>query len=195
MEFNLTGIRYRDYAIDSAEGSSNSSDDVLGLDRFILRRQENELNVHGRYILPAEVSKFASQPAEIDVTLNAANVGDFWVADSPTKVSGPLQLQAQIQWKQEIANGQMSLSGTNLVMRDLVFRQVSTQCAISNSVIYLNDFSATLNDTDFVTATGTLNLRRPHNYSGKISANVANLATLQPLLRASGNQNALGRCS
>ena len=191
MEFNLTGIRYRDYAIDSAEGSSNSSDDVLGLDRFILRRRENELNVHGRYILPAEVSMFASQPADIDVTLSAANVGDFWVADSPTKVSGPLQLQAQIQWKQEIANGQISLSGTNLVMRDLVFRQVSTQCAISNSVIYLNDVRATLNDTDFVTATGTLNLRRPHNYSGKVSANMANLATLQPLLRASGTQNAL----
>jgi hypothetical protein len=191
MEFNLTGIRYRDYAIDSAEGSSNSSDDVLGLDRFILRRRENELDVHGRYILPAEVSTFASQPADVDVTLNAANVGDFWVADSPTKVSGPLQLQTQIQWKQEIANGQISFSGTNLVMRDLMFRQVSTQCAISNSVIYLNDFRATLNDTDFVTAAGTLNLRGPHNYSGKVSANVENLATFQPLLRASGNQNAL----
>jgi len=191
MEFNLTGIRYRDYVIDSAEGSSNSSDDVLGLDWFILRRRENELNVHGRYILPAEVSTFASQPADVDVTLNAANIGDFWVADSPTEMSGPLRLQAQVQWKQEIANGQISLSGTNLVMRDLVFRQVSTQCAISNSVTYLNDFRATLNDTDFVTATGTLNLRRPHNYSGKVSANVANLATLQPLLRASGNQNAL----
>jgi hypothetical protein len=191
MEFNLTGIRYRDYVIDSAEGSSNSSDDVLGLDRFILRRRENELNVHGRYILPAEVSTFASQPADVDLTLNAANVGDFWVADSPTKVSGPLQLQAQVQWKQEIANGQISLSGTNLVMRDLVFRQVSTQCAISNSVIYLNDFRATLSDTDFVTATGTFNLQPPHHYSGKASANVLNLAVFEPLLRVFGNQSPL----
>jgi autotransporter translocation and assembly factor TamB len=76
-------------------------------------------------------------------------------------------------------------------MGDLVFRQVSTQCAISNSVIYVNDFSASLNDTDFVNATGSLNLRRPHRYSGKISANVANLSTFQPLLRAAGNQNQL----
>ena len=191
MEFTLTGIRYRDYIVDSAEGSLNSSDDILGLDRFSLRRKQNELNIHGRYLLPAEVGKFSSQPAEAEVVLNAPDVGDFWVADSPSRLSGPLQSQAQIQWKQEIANGQISLSGTNLVMRDLVFRQVSTQCAISNSVIYLNDFRATLNDTDFVTATGTLNLRHPHNYSGKVSANVANLATFQPLLRASGNQNAL----
>jgi len=191
MDFDLTGIRYRDYVVDSAEGSLNSSDDVLGLDRLNLRRTQNELNVHGRYLLPAEVGKFSSQPAQVDIALNAPEAGDFWIAESPNRLSGPLQLAAQIQWKQETANGQMWLAGTNLRMRDLVFRQLSSQCSISNNVIYLNDFSATLNDTDFVSATGTLNLQRPYHYSGKVSANLANLATLQPLLRASGNQNAL----
>src|SRR6266700_6864382 len=191
MDFDLTGIRYRDYIVDSAQGSLNSSDDVLGLDRLNVRRKQNELNIRGRYMLPAEVGKFAAQPAELDVTLNAPQMGDFWIADSPNRLNGPLQSQAQIQWKQETANGQMWITGANLRMRDLVFQQVNTQCSISNSVIYINDFSASLNDTDFVNATGTLNLRRPHRYSGKISANVANLSTLQPLLRASGNQNDL----
>jgi hypothetical protein len=191
MEFNLTGIRYRDYIFDLAEGSLNSSDEVLGLDRLNLRRNQNELNVRGRYQLPAEVGKFSAQPVEMDVVLNAPEAGDFWVADSPSRVNGPLQLQAQLQWKQEIANGQIWLAGTNLRMRDLVFRQVSTQCSISNNVVYVNDLSATLNDTDYVIANGTLNLRRPRQYNGKISANVTNLSTLQPLLRASGNQNDL----
>ena len=191
MNFDLTGIRYRDYIVDSAEGSLNSSDDVLGLDRLNVRRKQNELNVHGRYLLPAEVGKFSSQPADVDVSLNAPEAADFWVANSPDRLSGPLQLGAQIQWKQEIASGQMWLTGANLKLRDLVFRQVSAQCSIANNVIYLNDVSALLNNTDFVNATGTLNLRRPHRYSGKISANVANLSTLQPLLRASGNQNDL----
>jgi autotransporter translocation and assembly factor TamB len=191
MEFNLAGIRYRDYIVDSAEGSLNSSDDILGLDRLNLRRKQNELNVHGRYVLPAEVSKFASQPAQVDIAVNAPEAGDFWIVDSPNRLNGPLQLAAQIQWKQETANGQMWIAGTNLRMRDLVFRQLSSQCSISNNVIYLNDFTATLNDTDFVNATATVNLRRPYHYSGKVSANVANLATLQPLLRASDNENAL----
>jgi hypothetical protein len=191
MNFDLAGIRYRDYIVDSAEGSLNSSDDILGLDRLNLRRNQNELNIRGRYLLPAEVSKFSSQPAEAKVALNAPDAGDFWVAESPSRLSGPLQSQAQILWKQETANGAMWLYGSNLRMRDLVLRQVSTQCAISNNVVYLNDLSATLNDTDFVNATGTMNLRRPYHYSGKISANVANLSTLQPLLRASGNQNVL----
>src|SRR5438445_8240896 len=76
-------------------------------------------------------------------------------------------------------------------MRDLVFRQLNTQCSISNNMIYLNDCSATLNDTDFFNATGTLNLLRPYHYNGKVSARVANLSTLQPLLRASGNESQL----
>jgi hypothetical protein len=191
MDFDLTGIRYRDYIVDSVEGSLNGSDDTLGLDRLNLRRNQNELNVRGHYLLPAEVAKFLSQPADVDVALNAPETGDFWIADSSNRVSGPLQLGAQIQWKKETVNGQMWVFGSNLRMRDLVFRQLSTQCSISNNVIYLNDLSAALNDTDYVNATGRLDLHRPHRYSGKVSANVANLSTLQPLLRASGNQNEL----
>ena len=191
MNFDLTGIRYCDYIVDSAEGTLNSSDDTLGLDRLDLRRKQNEVNVRGRYLLPAEVSKFSSQPAEVEVALNAPEAGDFWVADSPSRVSGPLQSQAQIEWKQEVASGQLWLAGSNLRMRDLVFRQINAQCSISNSVVYVNDFSATLNNTDYVNATGTFNLHSPQQYSGKASANVLNLAVFEPLLRAFGNQSQL----
>jgi TamB, inner membrane protein subunit of TAM complex len=191
MNFDLTGIRYCDYIVDSVEGSLNSSDEVLGLDRLELRRKQNELNVRGRYLLPAEVGKFSSQPAEAEVVLNAPDAGDFWVADSPSRVSGPLQSQGQIEWKQEVASGQLWLAGSNLRMRDLVFRQISAQCSISNSVVYVNDFGATLNDTDYVNATGTFNLQPPQHYSGKASASVSNLAVFEPLLRVFGNQSQL----
>ena len=123
MEFDLAGIRYRDHIIDSVQGSLNGSDDILGLDRLSLRRNQNELNVRGRYKLPEEVGKAPSQPADLDVALNAPELGDFWVADSPNKLSGPLQMTAQIEWRQQTANGQVSISGSNLKMRDLVFRR------------------------------------------------------------------------
>jgi autotransporter translocation and assembly factor TamB len=191
MEFNLAGIHYRDHIIDSIEGSLNGSDDVLGLDRLNLRRNQNELNVRGRYKLPEEVGKASWQPADLDFKLNAPELGDFWVADSPNRLSGPLQMAAQIEWRQQTGNGQISISGSNLKMRDLVFRELSTQCSISNNVVYLNDCRASLNDSDFVNATGRLNLRRPYRYNGKLSARVANLSTLRPLLRTFGNQNEL----
>jgi hypothetical protein len=58
-------------------------------------------------------------------------------------------------------------------------------------VVYVTDCSASLNDTDFFNATGALNLRQPYHYNGKISASVADLSMLQPLLRTFGNQNQL----
>jgi hypothetical protein len=189
MEFKLGDIRYRDYLVDSVEGSLNGSEDVLGLDRLILRRNKNELSVRGRYRLPAEVGKAPSQPAGLNIALNAPEAGDFWVADSPNKISGPLQMAAQLEWKQQTASGQVSFSGSNLKCRGLALPEVNTQCSIVNSVVYLNDCRAILNDTDFFNATGTLNLRWPYHYNGKVSGRVANLSTLQPLLRASGNEN------
>jgi autotransporter translocation and assembly factor TamB len=191
MELDLAGIHYRDYIVDSIEGSVNGSDDILGLDRLSLRRNQNEVNVRGRYKLPAEVGKASSQPAELNVVLNAPEAGDFWVAGSPNRLSGPLQMTAQIEWRQQTANGQVSISGSNLKMRDLVFHDLNTQCSISDSIVSLNDCRASLNDSDFFNATGTLNLRQPHHYNGKISASIANLSTLEPLLRTFGNQNQL----
>jgi autotransporter translocation and assembly factor TamB len=191
MEFHLAGIRYRDHIIDSVEGSLNGSNDILGLDRLNLRRNQNELNVRGRYKLPEEVGKAPSQPADVDVVLNAPEIGDFWVPDSPNRLSGPVQMAAQIEWRHQTANGQVSISGSNLKMRDLVFTQLNTQCSISNNVVYLNDCRASLNDSDFFYATGRLNLREPYHYNGKVSASVANLSTVQPLLRTFGNQNQL----
>jgi autotransporter translocation and assembly factor TamB len=191
MEIGLTNIHYREYVVDSVSGSLNGLDDLLGLDRVSLRRNQNELNVRGRYQLPADPGKASSQPVELEVALNAPEAGDFWASDSPNRVSGPLQMTAQIEWKQEVANGQVAISGSNLRIRDLVFRQLSTQCSVSNNVIYLKDCSAILNDSDFINATGSLNLRQPYHYNGKVSARVADLSTLQPVLRVSGNQHQL----
>ena len=87
-------------------------------------------------------------------------------------------MTAHVERKQGIIDGQMSLSGSNLKMRDLVVQRVSAQSSIANNVIHLNGCSATLNNTDFFNATGTFGLQPPHHYNGKISASVVNLAVV-----------------
>ena len=76
-------------------------------------------------------------------------------------------------------------------MRDLVVQQLSAQSSIANNVIHLNECSATLNNTDYVDANGTFDLQPPQHYNGKASASVLNLAVLEPVLRAFGNQSQL----
>ena len=191
MEFTLTGIRYRDYIVDSVNGSMNGSDDIVGFDGVTLRRTQNELSVRGRYQLPENIGNASSQPVQLDIALNAPEIGDFWVANSPNKISGPLQMTGHLERKQGIVDGQVSLSGSNLKMRDLIVQRLSAQSSIANNVIHLNECSATLNNTDYLNATGTFNLQPPQHYNGKASASVSNLAVFEPLLRAFGNQSQL----
>jgi hypothetical protein len=188
---NMASLRFRDYAIDSVNGSLASSNDSLKIEKLDVRRKENELTLRGRFRLPENAGKLTAPTGEIEFTLNAPAVGDLWVSDSPDKWTGPLQGNGQIYCKDGIANGAWSISASNLQTRNLVLQQVSSQCAIASNVVYLNDFSARLTSQDFISANGTLDLHAPYRYSGKFSTNLSDLSKLQPLLRELGDQNEL----
>ena len=191
VDLKISNVRYRDYAIDSVEGSLRGADDMLKLERLNLRRNQNDLSVRGRYRLPEELRLAASQSTQVDLSWNATELGDYWISDSPDKITGPLHVAAQIERKQGVSNGQITIFGSNLKMRDLLFKQLSSQCSISSNVIYVNDFTASLNERDFIYANGLVDLRAPHRYRGKLSASVSDLSTLEPLLTAYGNERKL----
>jgi TamB, inner membrane protein subunit of TAM complex len=192
ISVNGSDIRYHDYVFDSLEGSLTGTDDLLNIDRWVGRRKQNELNVRGQYRLPEDVSKFSLRPEQIVVTLNATELGDYWISDLRDKISGPLQIEGQVEWKDGIGNGQLSIYGANVRVHDLTFKQLSAQVSVVRNVVYVNDFTASLNESDFVSANGIVDLSEPHHYSGKIAAKVDDLSVLEPLLRAVGNENQLG---
>src|SRR6266446_3541137 len=188
---NISNLKLRDYEADAVEGSLRSTDNLVTFEHLLVRRKQNQFAVRGEYRLPEDLRDAMMQPAKIDMSLNAIELGDYWKPDSPYRITGPLQIHGQVEWNNGVGNGQVSIYGSNLRVRGLVFKQLSSQSSISNNVIYLNDLTASLNERDFVSGHGSFNLRAPYHYSGKISANVSNLSTVQPLLRAFGNQNDL----
>jgi TamB, inner membrane protein subunit of TAM complex len=188
---SASNIHLRDYLADSIEGSFHSKDDFVTFERLLIKRKENEFSVNGEYRLPKQFKDLDQQPGKIDISLNAAELADCWMPNSADKISGPLQGSGQFEWKNGVGNGQFSIYGANLRLRDLVFAQLNGQCQIWNNVVYLNDLSAKLNDQDFVSANGIVDLGGTHHYGGQILANVSDLSKLKPLLRTFGNQNEL----
>jgi hypothetical protein len=192
VALDVSKIRFRDYLIDSLGGIVNAVNDNLTIERLDISRKENKLAITGRYNLPEDLRKLMSQPAQLNVSLNANELGDYWAAaESPDKVSGPLQVTGQLESKASLLNGQLSIFGAGIKTRDLIFKQLSAQCTVANNTIYLNDLTASLNEQDFVSANGIVDLRAPYHYVGKLSANVTDLSRLRPMLRASGNENEL----
>jgi autotransporter translocation and assembly factor TamB len=191
-KLSASNLRFRDYVADSVGGSLHNKNDVVTFDRLIVKRKQNEFALSGEYRLPKEFTKAADQPARIDISLSVPQLADYWLADSPDKITGPLNADGRIEWKDGIANGQFSVFGANLRLRDLVFIQLNGQCEIWNNVVYLNDVSAKLNQQDFISGNAIVDLRGSHRYSGKLRGNISDLSKLRPLLRTFGNQNELG---
>ena len=189
--FAISNLRFRDYAADSMEGSFHGKNNLVTFDRLVVKRKQNEFAISGDYRLPKDLSKLGNQPARIDITLNAPQLADYWIKDSPDKISGPLQTRGQIEWKDGIASGWLSVFGSNLRMRDLVFPQISAECQIWNDIAYFKHVGAKLNEQDFVSGNGSVDLRPRHHYIGEFQANISDLSKLRPLLRTFGNQNDL----
>jgi hypothetical protein len=169
----------------SGEGAS------VKLDRMVAVRKENSITVAGEYLLPDDFAHAPTQPANFTISLGAIELGDYWPEDSPNRITGPLQLSGEVTVRDGIANGHASIYGSNLKFRNLVVPQVSGQASVSKNVVYLNDFTANLNERDYITGNGVFSLEKPHHYSGKIFASVADLARLKPVLAAAGNNNEL----
>jgi autotransporter translocation and assembly factor TamB len=177
---------------DSATADITSDGPNVTVERFAAVRKENTMTASGHYRLPDDLAQLLTQPSGFKVSLGAIEMGDFWPANSPNRITGPLQVSGEVTVTNGKANGQLSVYGSNLKFRRVNIPEISAQAIISRNVVFLNDFTAKLNEADYIAGNGIISLDWPRHYSGKLSANVADLARLKPILAAFGNNNDVG---
>ncbi len=192
VHLDINNVQSTEYLADSVHVDITSADELVAIEQVALQRKQNSLVLRGEYRLPEAPAEVERQPAKIEAVVKAAQLADFWIAESPDKISGSLEASAAIVFKDRLADGQLSLYGSNLALRTLIVSQLSTQCSIAKSVVYVNDFTARLSERDFIAGSAVVALQEPYRYTGRISANISDLATLKPLLAATGNDQELG---
>ncbi len=178
----LSELRYGDYAIDHVSADVKNNGAAVEFAPLVAKRNQNVLQVRGTFQLPAPNEEILKQPADLQLTLRAPELADYWQSEAPNKVTGELQADGAVRVRGGVANGQVNLSGRDITAQRLLVKQLSAQAAIANNVVYLNDVTATLNEKDFVNAHGTAKLQKPFPYSGVVTANLADLSTFEPLL-------------
>ena len=189
IHIEMTDVRSGENLFDSMVADLTIEGASVKLDRVVAIRKENTVTIAGDYLLPDDFSQAAIQPGNLTVSLGAIELGDYWPEDSPNRITGPLQLSGQVTVRDGKADGEVSVYGSNLKFRNLTIPQVSGQVSIARNVVYLNDFTANLNERDYIAGHGVFSLDKPYPYSGKVVANVADLARLKPILVAAGNNN------
>ena len=187
----VTDVRAKGYAIDSIAGRVRTDGPNVAIEQLVVKRRENQLSLRGQYLLPMDFSRAAEQPAAFEISLIAPEVGDYWESDSPDRVTGSLQWWAQADYRHGLGDGSFNVYGSNLRTHDLVVQELSASGSTAANVLYLNDLTARLNETDYVAASGTAGIEAPYRYSGKLTMNVADLSTFEPILKAAGNTSDL----
>ena len=187
----MTDVRTGDYVIDSVAGNIRTSGQKVVIEQLIANRRDNRLAMRGQYLLPMDFALASKQPAAFELSLVAPNVGDYWENETPERVTGALQMWAQVDYREGLGNGSFTVYGSDLRARDLVVEQLSASGATAANVVYLNDLTAQLNERDYVRANGTAKVSAPYQYDGRLAVNVADLGTFEPILRAAGNETKL----
>ena len=184
-------VRSNEWSFDSLSAVIKSTDDLVTIERGTMVRADNSAKVSGTYRLPADLSQAHLQPADLQWSFDATNLGDFWLGDAAARVTGPLQIDGGIQLRDGVANGSLSIYGTNLRVKNLVIPEVSSHIAVYRNVVYVNDLTVNLSGPDFIRATGQFALDKPYRYKGSVAANISQLAQFKPILAAIGNKNEL----
>ncbi len=187
----ISALKLGDYAVDSITAKVETAEKSVTLEQLLAVRGENRLTAQARYELPLDFGAALSQPGRVEGHLVAPEVGDFWVAGVEKPVTGAVDLSFQTELGPKLGGGSFNLSGTNLSAQKLTVPQISAQGTIADNVVYLNDLTAQLNQSDFIRASGQAALDGPHVYSGKLEMKVANLETFEPVLRALKNESEL----
>ncbi|MBA3832014.1 MAG: translocation/assembly module TamB domain-containing protein [Chthoniobacterales bacterium] len=178
----LSDVRYGDCVVDRVAADVKSDGATVSLAPLTVTRNNNILLVRGDFQLPPPNEELMKQAADLQFSLRAPQLGDYWQNDTPNKVTGELQADGNVRSRGGVASGQINLSGAQIAANKLLVRQVSAQAAIANSTVYLNDLTATLNEQDYINAFGTVKLQKPFPYTGAVKANLADLSAFEPLL-------------
>jgi autotransporter translocation and assembly factor TamB len=194
IQAELNDVRYDQFVVDSVRAEIKSHDATVSLEPVSVQRNANLLLVRGNYQLPppgSTESRPTEQPADLQLSFRAPQLGDYWRSDAPHKVTGEMQADGSVRIRGGVASGQINLYGQEIAAEKLVVKQLSIETAIANNTAFLNDLTATLNEKDYVNARGTVELQKPFKYTGAVTANLADLSTFAPLLAPAGKKTPL----
>ncbi len=188
ISVDATGLRARAYAVDSVEGRIRSRGENVSVEQLLAVRGANRVTLAGTYVLPRDFARAASQPGTIDLAVSAPSLGEFWVDDSPDRVTGAIDARVAADFREGLGDGYFNLLGSNLEMRKLTIEQFTAQGTTGAGTLYLNDLTARLHEQGYIIASGQVKAEKPFPYEGRLLVDVDDLSRFEPVLRALGNK-------
>ena len=127
VQADLHDVRYGNYAIDEVQATVKSDGAKVSSSPLTVTRNNNLLQASGNFQLPPPNENLINQPADLQLSLRAPQLADYWQSDASNKVTGELQADGNVRIRGGVASGQINLYGQEIAAQKLVVKQLSMQ--------------------------------------------------------------------
>ncbi len=180
VQSRISTLNYQGYGADDIILQANLADKLLTVKTLEFSRGSNKAQISGTYRLPDESEKWSSQPYNLKFDISASDLSQF--AESQVSLQGVLNASGTVSQTKNIRDGQATISGKNIFIRDIPIRSISLNAELDDDRIHVEPLDIVFDDANKLS--GKLTAQRTENfiYSAEVTARLRDLSIFDPLL-------------
>lgn len=181
----------KDFVADRLGFRFNTKDDNSTIDAFDIVRGGNTVALTGRAKLPADVARWQRGPLDLDLRINAPDLGQLALAGAVPPLRGKLEGGGKVALAAGAWTGNLSLSGRDLLFRDLPILSLDARLAAAEELAWIEQFDVRLDADNQVALGGYARLTGTHDFRADVKVDLSKLAAFDALLQAAGLKDKL----
>ena len=187
-EIDVSGVRYADYAVDSAKVVLSSNHSAANLERVEILRGKNSVNLNGTYQIPDDFADAARQPVDVHLNVDVPDLNGFALdpKNPPLPLTGRLAAKGDVASRGGVYNGAFNLQARDVQARGATVQSADVQVGIANNVATVQTGKIVFDPQNTITLDGSAHLQPPYQSSGNLAVNLTDLAKFNPVLAANG---------
>lgn len=177
-------FRWNDRGWESLELGASMIHRRFSVSNFSLQQKDNTLTGNGEVSLAGGWSDLAKAPFLLNLSASINSLSDLaGLLGSPfDEMTGRMSLSSSISGRDGKLGGYLSMEASDMGYRDHPIESGRVEVAFSNTEAQIAQCEF-WSGSDYLRAKGTVDLARPHTYSGEIQANLRDIASYLDLLR------------
>ncbi|OAI42524.1 hypothetical protein AYO41_04150 [Verrucomicrobia bacterium SCGC AG-212-E04] len=182
----ITQPQAKDFAADRLAFRLGAKDANATIDAFDLVRGGNTISLTGRAKLPANLAQWQRGPLEVDLRINAPDLGQLALEGAAPPLRGKLEGGGTIALAAGAWTGNLGLAGRDLLVRDLRIQSLDARLAAANELAWIEQLDVRIDLDNTVSLGGYVRLTGTRDFRADVKVDLSKLVAFDPLLQAAG---------
>jgi len=182
LEGGIAKVRSSGYEAEAVKLSLSSSGPAVTLKNLELVKAANHAKVTASYELPADLKSWDAQPADLDLLVEAPELGAFVDPKSDIKLAGLFKLTGQARMRDKKLAGSLLAEGADIEFNGLPVRTVKVKADIADNEATISELNVVMNDANRLAGGGDLRFGEALAYKGRLDIQLKDLSLLRPIL-------------